>query len=190
MTIKNILFAIIVVIFAAISGYICRIVTHKDTQIVNTDTIYVHSVSYDTIIQDRPVPIEVIKYVPKYTTVYKLTHVPVDTALIIAQYFEVKLYDDVLKDDSTGYVRLKEKVYQSSIIERELFFEARYQNKIITNTINPSGLYLSGSLLASKQRLGVQGNIMYLNNKKRLYGIGVGHFNSPYISLSYGFKFK
>ena len=156
---------------------------------MDTDTIYVHSVHYDTIYQDKPVPVEVLKYVPKYTTIYEPVTIPVDTALIIAQYFEVKLYDDTLKNDSTGYIRLKEKVYQSKIIDRELFFQARCTDKIVTNTLHPTGFYVLGGIKASTTTIGFSGSIIYLNKKERLTGAEIGYFGTPYIGFNYGFKF-
>ena len=186
---KNVFYSILVVLLAVFSGYILRSVTYKCDPIMDTDTIFVHSVSYDTIIMDKPVPVEVIKYVPKYTTVYEPVPVYADTALILAQYFEIKKYDDVLKNDSTGYIRLKEKVYKSEIIDRELYFEARCKNTIVTNTIYPTGFYLSGGLMASKQSIGVQGGITYLSKKQRLTSAYIGYYTEPFVGFSYGIKF-
>lgn len=180
---------LLIVFFALISGYILRTITHPCLEpIMDTDTIYVHSVSYDTIIQERPV--EVLKYVPKevQTTVYQPVKIPVDTAAIIRDYFSVRYYDDILKDDSTGYVRLKEKVYQSKILDRELYFEARCTDKIITNTIYPSGLYLSGSLTFSRDFVYPSIGLSYIRPKSLYFG-SVGYWDSPVFSVGYGIKF-
>ena len=161
---------------AAISGYILRTVTHVcESQIANTDTVYIHSVTYDTIIQEKPVPV--------------LKYVPVDTAYIIAQYFSVKYYDDILKDDSTGYIRLKEKVYKSEILDRELYFESRCENTIITNTIKPSGLYGVASIGATRDIISPSVGVLYLTPQERLYGLKIGYLNNLYFELSYGVKF-
>ena len=157
--------------------------------IMDTDTIYVHSVSYDTIYQDKPVPVEIIKYVPKYTTIYEPVPVYADTALILAQYFEVKMYDDVLKNDSTGYIRLKEKVHRSQILDRELYFESRCKDKIITNTISQTGLYGVASLGVSRDVFIPSVGVLYLNDKARLKGLKLGYTDKIYIELSYGFRF-
>lgn len=157
--------------------------------IIQSDTVYIDRVSYDTIIQKEPVPVEIIKYIEKPVTVYEPIIIPVDTSLIIAEYFSVKYYDDILKDDSTGYIRLKEKVYQSKILDRELFFESRCQDKIITNYISPSGFYYYGSLKASKQIPGVSGGVIYLSKKEALTGFEIGYFGQPYVGFMYGKKF-
>ena len=175
---------------ALVGGFILHpIILPCSDPIMDTDTIYVHSVSYDTIIQEKPVPVDVIKYVPEYTTIYQPVTVPVDTTAIIREYFSVRYYDDILKDDSTGYLRLKEKVYQSEIIDREVFFQSRCTDKIITNTIYPSGLYFEGSLSLSKQLFIPSVGVTYLGKNKALYRIGCGYYKSPVLTVGYGIKF-
>lgn len=41
------------------------------------------------------------------------------------KYANITLYDDVVRDDSTGYIRIKERIQYNSIFDRNVIFEAR-----------------------------------------------------------------
>ena len=103
---------------------------------------YVYNTKTDTIKVLKPYPVEVIKWKESVDTLYK----PIDlnnsdSAKIAAAYKELfakfgetKVYADVLKDDSTAYIKLEEKVQYNSISNRNLIFLDRtpvvYMDKV------------------------------------------------------------
>lgn len=109
---------------------------------------YVYNTKTDTIVDSVPYPVEVIKYKnnPKVDTLY----VPLDLTLadsatiaaeynkLFAQFAETKLYDNVLKDDSTAFIQLKESVQFNSIRDRELIFTDRTP---VVNITTPKLIY-------------------------------------------------
>ena len=156
-----------------------------ENEIIRTDTVYVSTVSFDTIIQIKPIP----TYITQVSIDTAYLYHDVDTAFILKDYFATRYYDDTLKNDSEGYVRLTESVSHNAIFDRMLYFESRCTDKIITNTISPRGLYLVGGLGASKGGMGFSGGVTYLNAKSRLYGAEIGYMANPYIKLNFGLKF-
>ena len=185
---RNLIF---ICLMCLVGGFLVYPIVIRTEPIMDTDTLYVHSVSFDTIIQEVPKVIKQVYFdtIEVSTTVYKPIRIPIDTAQLIAQYFSVKYYDDVLKDDSTGYVRLKEKVYQSSIIDRELFFESRCTNQVITNVIPARGLYFNSTLSIAKGFVYPTVGITYLRDKS-LYSAGFGYYKNPVFTIGYGFKLR
>ena len=159
----------------------------KENTIITTDTIYVNNVSYDTIIQEKPVPVTITEVQIINDTAY--LYYPVDTAHILADYHSTRKNDDVLKDDSTGYVHLTESVSQNAIFDRTLYFESRGKDKIVTNTLQNDGFYLMGGLGSSGKNIALSGGLIYISPSGRLGGLSVGHTGKPYLQLHYGFKF-
>ena len=152
-----------------------------------TDTVIVESVHYDTI---YPTPITLVETdtvtLSEVDTVYFNNPVSLGVA---KKFFSYNYYDDVLKDDSTGYVRIKSTVHKNTLEDRELFFEARCQDKIITRYENKRELYFMPSLMASPTSLGVHGSLKYKDKKYRLYGLNFGFFKEPFVGLGLGFRF-
>ena len=185
----NAKFAAIIFILCIIIGgigYRCTFpCTNND--IMWTDTVYVSTVSFDTIIQIKPVPVKITEYKTIIDTVWMT--LPVDTTEILTDYHRIRFYDDVLKDDSAGYVRLKESVSQNVLFDRVLYFESRCEDKIITNTISPTGLYAIGGAGWGTGAPIISVGVLYQNDKMRLKGLEVGYFYKPYIKLNYGFRF-
>lgn len=105
---------------------------------------YVYNTKIDTIVLPIPKPIQVIKYKdnPKVDTLY----VPIDLGAsdsskialeytrIYNKFAETNVYDDVLKDDTLAFIRLRENVQYNSITNRELIFLDRTPVVNITNT--------------------------------------------------------
>lgn len=159
----------------------------KENTIIETDTVYVHTVSYDTIIQPKPVPYKVTEVQIINDTTY-LYHA-VDTAAILADYYSTRYYADTLKDDNEGFVYLTESVSQNTLFDRMLYFESRCTDKIITNTISNTGFYAVGGIGGNKTGLNLSMGILYQNKKQRLYGAEIGYFYKPYLKVNYGIKF-
>jgi len=183
---------IFIVLVAVIAGFILRtIVIPCNPAIPGSDTTHIERTVYDTIFQDVPVPVKIVRIdtIIKPVTVYKLQKQAIDTAFIIAEWNKLRIYDDVLKDDSTGYIRLAEKVSYNKIHDRTLYFESRCRDRVITNTIHPTGFYMIGSVMTSKGMVGAGGGIMYLSHQSRLYSLNIGYLDKPYVGFSYGIKF-
>lgn len=93
---------------------------------------YVYNTKVDTFKIFVPKPKEIIKYKPGKDSI---TYVPIDLtkadSAAIAEaylkisglYSETKIYDDIIKNDSTAYIRLQEKVQFNSIKDRNIIFE-------------------------------------------------------------------
>ena len=158
----------------------------KENEIIHTDTLYVERVTRDTV---YPAPVTIVQTETVTETFIDTVLMSVDTLSIIAEYLTTKYYDDVLKDDSTAYIRLKEQVHRNSITDRELIFETRCRDQIITNTISPSGWYYTGGIGASRESLVLSGQILYLNDKNVLKGLEIGYNTIPYFQLKWGRKF-
>lgn len=106
--------------------------------------IYQHHI--DTVKGDSiPYPIEVVKYKNKIivnTDTIPIELTKADSAQIAEAYIDlygkyndIKIYEDILKDDSLAFIQLNEKVTQNSIFDRELIYQDRTPVIQITNTI-------------------------------------------------------
>lgn len=159
--------------------------------VMQADTVVQHVTHYDTV---YPTPITLVSTV--YDTIIDTILVGGDDigGLLASSPTEierdwraVRSYDDVLKDDSTGYVRVQSTVSHNRLMNRRLFFESRCQNRTIT--INKPELYYTFSLMASKQRNGISGGIIYKDLNNRLFRLEIGYLQEPYIGLGVGFSF-
>jgi len=104
--------------------------------VYNTDTITV----IDTLVEVK----ETIKYKDKILV--KVNNVPIeltkaDSAQIAEAYIalytdynSINKYDDILKDDSLAFVRLKEEVVRNNIHNREFIYKDRTPTIYTTNT--------------------------------------------------------
>jgi len=97
-------------------------------QIVQTsDTFYLPGdivKTVDTIPKPYPVAVLVPEYLPAV----------IDTPAIIAHYYTINIYDQVLKDDSSAYIRLIDTLNQNLLHGRYMEFMNRRQTAIIHNT--------------------------------------------------------
>jgi hypothetical protein len=148
-------------------------------------------VQYDTIF---PTPITLVETVydtititGEYSDVGDL--IGSSPTNIATDYYAMRHYDDVLKDDSAGYVRIQSWVTQNKLADRKLYFQARSKDKVITNYVNNAELYFMPSLMASRQSVGISGGLIYKSRLNRLYSLEVGYFENPYVGIGYGFVF-
>jgi len=103
---------------------------------------YVYNTTIDTIKVPVPKPVQIIKWNNKIDTLY----IPIDLTTsdsskiataykdLFSKFAETKVYDNVLKDDSTAFLRLNETVQYNSITDREYIFMDRTPTVTITNT--------------------------------------------------------
>ncbi|MBW1614436.1 MAG: hypothetical protein JRJ57_10800 [Deltaproteobacteria bacterium] len=153
------------------------------------DTVVMHYTHYDTV---YPTPITLVR--TEYDTIYRSDTVWTDdpvTREIAENYYATRYYDDVLKDDSTGYVRIQSTVRENTLTDRRMFYEARCQDKYITETIqdNSMRLYFTPSLMVSRYQVGIQGSLILITEKDRMFTLGGGYFTEPFVSAGIGFKF-
>lgn len=121
--IQTYLIIIVCFILGFFTGKSCRSECTTVITKVNRDTIYIQP---DTI----KITIEKEKIVPKY--IEKITKVPVqyidtitnniDSSKIVKEFLTAQHYDQVLVNDSRGYVRLKQIIAMNQIQQQDFIF--------------------------------------------------------------------
>jgi len=144
-------------------------VTPSEPQIIR-DTI----IEYVTIEKEYPVYVPKIKYVTKIDIDTFST--PIDTSVILADYYAIKTYEDTQVLDSLDLI-LTDTVSQNQIIGRKISYNFTYPRKVVKETIilNKRELYLGVGVTGNPNQLQYLGGEMVFRNKKRqAYGLGVG----------------
>jgi len=150
------------------------------------EKVYLPSTT-DTITETVIKPVEVIKLdtiqIAKLDTVYQPIDLTVaDSASIAQAYSEVyadysskRLYDNVLKDDTLAFARLKETVQFNEITEREFIY--RDKTPIIKETIYEVDKTFSviGGIQGNFEGLSLMGGAV--TNKNVVYTVGYNPFN-------------
>ena len=146
---------------------------------------YVYNTVIDTFKIPVPIPKEVIKYKPgKDSIAYTpLDLTKADSAAIAMAYLKVsglysetKVYDDLIKDDSTAYIRLQEKVQFNSIKDRNLIFEDRTPTVYITETKNVYTTSIVGGVEAGNA--GVEVGAGLITKKNTFYKVSYDPYNN------------
>jgi c-di-AMP phosphodiesterase-like protein len=119
-------------------GFLLVTIYFKNNKITNLEeelsrkpkVEFIYNHHRDTVTYEKPIPVEVVKFVDRLETRWDTLYITKnltkeDSSRIVEQFAQLNEYDDVLKDDSTAYVRLKEEVQYNSIQNRELIFEDR-----------------------------------------------------------------
>lgn len=141
----------------------------------------------DTIVQEVIKPVEVIKLdtiqIAKLDTIYQPLDLTTADSIQIAQayselyidYSSENIYDDVLKDDTLAYARLKEKVQFNKVTEREFIYTDR--TPILKETIYKQDKTFSviGGIHGNFEGLSLGGGIV--TNKNVIYTVGYNPFN-------------
>lgn len=131
---------------------------------------YVYNTKIDTIKVSVPKPYKVVEY--KYETDTMFVDVTSSDSVAITQAYlelikkhgEIKLYDDVLKDDSVAFVQLQEKVQFNTIKDRNLIFLSRVPTKVITNTKNIYTTSIVGGIEAGPMGVEVGAGVVTKRN--------------------------
>lgn len=132
----NVKEGILFVIIIAIAFFVGR-ATKKSTEIVSTNTVT--EVVYDTIYQEKPVPIEIEQPEIIPDTVYII-----DTIIkkaseaglskeftdVYIDYYTIKSFRDTLKNDLEAIIILEEETYMNSIRDRKLYYKANISKTI------------------------------------------------------------
>lgn len=175
----------------------------RNKPLISSDTTITQH-NYPDTIDPTTITLKAISYLPEFkikTNNYMPFFIKIiekDTVIqtissdsLIKDYYATRYYDDILKDDRTGYVRIQSTVNKNTLTDRRLFYEARCQDKVITKTVqdNSMDLYFSPSLMVSRNQVGIQGSLILATKKDRMFTIGGGYFSEPFLSAGIGFKF-
>lgn len=185
----NIVLVLICIILIGIIAWMWKRPVDVVTEIV-TDTVYVETTVYDTV---YPTPITLVETV--YDTIVTTEDYSdigdMMTESVLAEFYATKFYDDTLKDDSDGYVRIQSKIRENSLVDRKLFYESRYKSPVITQYVTQKdwGLYFMATLMAGKQASGFSGSLIYKDYNSRLFSLEIGYMGNTYVGIGYGFRF-
>ena len=163
-------------------------------------TIVKIETKYDTIVETVPT------YIPKYKTRVKwktkTVHdtveihdtIPVDTALVLEEYFATYAYTDTLKKDSVTFI-INDTISQNKILSRGIKYNLVYPTTIIQTEreVNERELYVGFGLGGDRQQISYAGSELILRTKKeKLYGVGIGINNSfqPILTFKMNWKVK
>lgn len=91
----------------------------------------------DTVITEVEVPVPEPVYVELPPDTFLIIQ-EVDTALILADYFKKRFYQDTLKDDTSAFVRHDFTIFRNRITGSRLHFQNRRPKTVIKQTISPS----------------------------------------------------
>lgn len=138
------------------------------------DTTFVYDTAiyelYDTI----PVPVKVIENLTyefyDTITIYDSIPVAVDTADIIADYYRLRIYNEVFADDNLEF-HLYEQVGANRVLQRSTSYRILRPDKIITKHHQ----YLYGGV--SLYKGGASVNLLY-SNKRFIVGAGYDPINN------------
>ena len=187
--IANIVIYIAVLFLLVVIYFKNNKIDNLQTELLKKPTIekvYLPSTT-DTITETVIKPVEVIKLdtiqIAKLDTVYQpIDLTVVDSASIAQAYSEVyadysskRLYDNVLKDDTLAFARLKETVQFNEITEREFIY--RDKTPIIKETIYKVDKTFSviGGIQGNFEGFSLMGGAV--TNKNVVYTVGYNPFN-------------
>ena len=147
------------------------------------DTVKTEIPSY--IPKPTPYPVEVVKWDTFYS--------PIDTNLILKDYFTKIFYSDSLISDSIA-INIEDTITRNRIFSRTLSYSILYPTKIITNEVLVAkNEYFYGMQLVSGRDgfayIGPEFSLKTKTNNLYQLGIGIDNQFSPLISLSLNWKF-
>jgi hypothetical protein len=161
-------------------------------------TITKVEVRYDTIEN------VVIKYVPKWkekiVTITDTIPLEIDTLAILKDYYAKYVYTDTLKLDTIGYAVINDTITRNTIFSRDVTTQlviptiTQINTKYIYKREFFGGVSLGGLLNSVPNESPIQyisGELMYVNRKRNVYGLGLGIDNNfnPIISGRIYWKF-
>lgn len=143
--------------------------------IVKEHNNYITNTVYDTITYHDTVykPIVRYKYIVKRDSV-------IDTVFVIKDYFTKYFYSDVILNDSNGFIRVMDTLYQNRIISRKTSMKLTPTTIYVTKKINAelhNHFYIGGGVGGSLNSFGIDGCIMFINKKNRAYELSYDIIN-------------
>lgn len=155
-------------------------------------------VKTQTIIKDSIITKTVDKWhpAPKPMTVVDTFKVPakVDTALILSDYFKLRIYKRVLGNDSSGYATLTDSVNKNKLLGYSLKGEWKTYVRTIEHTkiVTPASkrkMFVGPSVIGGVDNLGIAASAMYINRQDQAYSVSVDPFQRQAIITAW-FKIK
>jgi hypothetical protein len=164
---------------------------------VKIDTFY--DTHTDTVASYVPIP----KFILRHDTTYKISddvqELRSQLVECLGKYYERKIYEDSLKIDSIGYVKINDTISQNNIAGRSYISNYKIpvitKNILITEQTPPKRqVYLGGELVAGGQSF-VQGaylGVLFKNKKDQIFGLkgGLDINGQPLVGVSSYWKIK
>jgi len=167
---KNIQSVIIVALIATI--FLLR--QCNPTQPSEDKIITKVEVKWDTIKKEVP------KYIPKLISKTEIDidtfSTPIDTAVILKDYYSINYFEDYQEFDSLT-LTIKDSISQNRIYTRSLEYKIAYPTKTITKEIYKNKREFFTGLGIAGNREQIQyfgGELLYKNKKRQIFGAGVG----------------
>ena len=168
---KNIQSLLIVVLIVVI--FLMRGCSGKGTP---TEPQIIRDTIVESIIIEKQYPI----YVPKVQYITQVDidtfSTPIDTSVILSDYYAIKTYEDKQVLDSLN-LTIIDTISQNQIKSRKISYTFTYPQTTIRETIilNKRELYFGIGATGNQDQLQYLGGEMIFRNKKRqAYGLGVG----------------
>jgi hypothetical protein len=168
---KNIQSLLIVVLIVVI--FLMRGCSGKGTP---TEPQIIRDTIVESIIIEKQYPI----YVPKVQYITQVDidtfSTPIDTSVILSDYYAIKTYEDKQVLDSLN-LTIIDTISQNQIKSRKIAYTFTYPQTTIRETIilNKRELYFGIGATGNQSQLQYLGGEMVFRNKKRqAYGLGVG----------------
>jgi hypothetical protein len=184
---KNVLLIVAIIVI----GYLVWDKFHKEN--VPGETIYVAGKPYEVIKRE----IDTIKIIRRDTitkkgediyhdtTIYVPVNQPIDTNLILKDYFSKKIYKDtLLLSHNLGHVLINDTIYKNSIHTRKYLTEVSetYINDMtIVKEAQKTQVYYGAGLALNKTSIFAHANTSLLlkTKKDKIYQFGVGFMGLP-----------
>ena len=142
----------------------------------------------DTVQTTSTVYVPKIRYVDRTDTLWKMQNV--DTALILADYFTYRYYQDTVLNDSTAFLVVKDTLYKNKIKSRQTSLKVYPQTIKETITITQSeklrtkwfyGLGVGGN----PESFGIAPSFMLLTKKENAFTLSYDFINKDYWLAGY-----
>ena len=121
------------------------------------------------------------EYVPKYIrkTIVNIDtfQAPIDTMSILRDYYAKYFYTDTIKVDSLGFIVINDTVTRNLISKRDVQSNIFIPTTTITNTtyLYKRELFWGASVSGNQEQIqSINGELMYVNKKRNVYGFGLG----------------
>ena len=121
------------------------------------------------------------EYVPKYIrkTIVNIDtfQAPIDTMSILRDYYAKYFYTDTIKVDSLGFIVINDTVTRNLISKRDVQSNIFIPTTTITNTtyLYKRELFWGASISGNQEQIqSINGELMYVNKKRNVYGFGLG----------------
>ena len=121
------------------------------------------------------------QYIPKWKdrviVVTDTIKEPIDTSLVLTDYYSKYYYEDTLTIDTMGFVYVKDTVTQNKIVSRNLQYHLEIPKITIEKTtfINEREFYVGPTVIGNRSGLNNVGTEILMRTKKsQLYSVGVG----------------